>query len=102
MSAEELTRAQDAFLNSFVFSFSNSGAIVRRLISLEYYGLPSDFLERYRDNVVKLTADDLLKAAQTHYHPNNLTIMAVGQAEAFEKPLSTFGPVRTIVLKDGE
>ena len=69
-------------------------------MSLEYYGLPSDFLERYRDNVVKLTADDLLKAAQTHYHPDNLTIMAVGQAKAFDKPLSTFGPVRTIVLKD--
>lgn len=103
VTPEELKRAKDAFLNSFVFSFSSSGAIVSRLMSLEYYGLPSDFLERYRANVVKLTADDLLKAAQTHYHPDNLTIMAVGQAKDFEKPLSTFGPVRTIVLKkDGE
>ncbi len=69
-------------------------------MSLEYYGLPSEFLERYRDNVVKLTADDLLKAAQTHYHPDNLTVMAVGKAAAFEKPLSLFGPLRTIILED--
>ena len=102
VTPEELKRAKEAFLNSFVFSFSSSGAIVTRLMSLEYYGLPSDFLERYRDNVVKLTADDLLKAAQIHYHPDNLTIMAVGKATAFDKPLSTFGPVRTIVLKDEE
>ncbi len=102
VTPEELKRAKDAFLNSFVFSFSSSGAVVGRLMSLEYYGLPSDFLERYRDNVVKLTADDLLKAAQTHYHPDNLTIMAVGQAKAFEKPLSNFGTVHTIVLKEGE
>ncbi len=100
VTPKELKRAKDAFLNSFVFSFSSSGAIVSRLMSLEYYGLPSEFLERYRDNVVKLTADDLLKAAQTHYHPDNLTIMAVGKAAAFEKPLSLFGPLRTIILED--
>ena len=102
VTPEELKRAKDAFLNSFVFSFSSSDAIVSRLMSLEYYGLPSDFLERYRENVVKLTADDLLKAAQTHYHPDRLIIMAVGKAQAFDKPLSTFGPVHTIILKEGE
>tara|TARA_B100000315_G_scaffold260843_1_gene326173 strand:- start:1851 stop:3317 length:1467 start_codon:yes stop_codon:yes gene_type:complete len=102
VTPEELNRAKDAFLNSFVFSFSNAGAIVSRLMSLEYYELPSDFLERYRDNVVKLTADDLLTAAKTHYHPDNLTIMTVGKAQAFKKALSTFGPVQIIPLTEEE
>ena len=102
VNQDELNRAKDAFLNSFVFSFSSSSAVVRRLMSLEYYGLPPDFLERYRENVVKLTADDLLSAAQTHYHPDNLTIVAVGQAKTLDTLLPTFGPVRTIVLSDGE
>ena len=71
-------------------------------MSLEYYGLPPNFLERYRANVVKLTADDLLRAAQKHYLPDNLTIMAVGQAASFEKPLSTLGTVKKITLKGVE
>lgn len=102
VTEEELKRAKEAFLNSFVFSFSSSSAIISRLMSLEYYGLPPNFLERYRANVVKLTADDLLKAAQKHYLPDNLTIMAVGQAASFEKPLSTLGVVKKITLKNIE
>src|SRR5438309_1041530 len=48
VSDDELQSVKDAFLNSFVFSFANAGVIVGRLMALEYYGLPQDFLERFR------------------------------------------------------
>ena len=98
---DELQFAKDAFLNSFVFSFADAGLIVNRLMALEYYGLPRDFLQRFRDNVVKLTKEDLLHVARKHLHPDRITILAVGKDDDIEKPLSTFGQVRHLTLKPG-
>ena len=41
---EELAIAKDSYLNSFVFNFDSKGEIVRRLMTFDYYGYPSDFL----------------------------------------------------------
>src|SRR5438094_6612430 len=98
---DELQSAKDAFLNSFVFSFANAGLIVGRLMALEYYGLPKDFLQRFRDSVVKLTKEDLLRVARKYLHPDRVIILADGKDDDFEKPLSTFGQVRHLPLKPG-
>src|SRR5581483_6174557 len=81
VSDEELAEAKDAFVNSFVFSFATPSAIVNRRMQLEYDGLPPDFMQRLRDDVVKLTKDDLLRVARTHLHPDRLKILAVGPPE---------------------
>lgn len=98
---EELQQAKDAFLNSFVFSFADASQIVNRLMTLEYYGLPRDFLQRFREGVVRLTKEDLLRVARTHLHPDRVIILAVGNDETFEKPLTTFGQVKFLSLKSG-
>ena len=71
-------------------------------MSLEYYGLPADFLERYRDNVAKVTVDDIQRVARKYLHPDGLTILVVGDEKRFDRPLSTLGSVRVISLKDGD
>ncbi len=94
----ELAEAKEAFVNSFVFSFTSPSNIVNRLIGLEYDGLPKDFLQQLRDKVVKLTRDDLLQAARKHLHPDRLRILAVGPADALPQVLSGFGEVEEIKL----
>lgn len=101
VSDEELQLAKDAFLNSFVFSFADAGLIVGRLMALEYFGLPKDFLQRFRDGVVTLTKEDLLRVARRHLHPDRVIILAVGRDDDFEKPLSTFGQINVLTLKPG-
>jgi predicted Zn-dependent peptidase len=101
VSPEELQLAKDAFLNSFVFSFADSGLIVGRLMGLEYHGLPKDFLQRFRDSVVRLTKEDLLRVARLHLHPDRVIILAVGKDNDFEKPLSAFGQINVLTLKPG-
>lgn len=98
VSDEELAEAKDAFVNSFVFSFASSSAIVNRLIGLEYDGLPKDFLQRLRDKVVALTKEDLLAAARKHLHPEQLRILAVGPGESLAGVLSAFGEAQEIKL----
>ena len=94
----ELAEAKEAYVNSFVFSFASSSAIVGRLIELEYDGLPKDFLQQLRARVIALTKDEILAAAKKHFHPERLTIVAVGAGEALPKLLSGFGEVKEIKL----
>ena len=94
----ELAEAKEAYVNSFVFSFSSPSAIVGRLIELEYDGLPKDFLQQVRARVVALTKEEILAAAKKHFNPERLTIVAVGSGEALPKLLSGFGDVKEIKL----
>lgn len=94
----ELAEAKEAYVNSFVFSFSSPSAIVSRLVELEYDGLPKDFLQQLRTKVVRLTKEDVLAAAKKHLRPDRLKIVAVGSGQALPKALATFGDVKEIKL----
>ncbi|MFQ5722967.1 MAG: M16 family metallopeptidase [Terriglobia bacterium] len=96
VSPEELRLAKEGILNSFVFNFDTTGEVVRRLMTYEYYGYPSDFLERYKANVEKVTAEDVLRAARRWLRPEDLVILAVGRQQDFDRPLSALGNVNTV------
>jgi predicted Zn-dependent peptidase len=102
VSDEELEMAKNTFLNSFVFQFDNKGKIVNRLLTYEYYGFPLDFLQKTKENIQKVTKQDVLRAAQTHLHPNDLVILAVGKDSDFDQPLSVLGVVDTIDISGTE
>ena len=95
---QELAEAKEAYVNSFVFSFPSASSVVNRLIELEYDGLPKDFLQQLRARVVALKKEELLAAAKKHWHPDRLTIVAVGPGQALPKMLSEFGEVKEIKL----
>ena len=94
----ELEEAKEAYVNSFVFSFTSASSIVGRLMDLEYDGLPKDWLQQIRDRVVKLTKEDIQRAAKAHFNPERLRILAVGSGEALSKVLASFGEVKEIML----
>ena len=43
-----------------------------------YYGLPSDFLDRYRDNIEKVTKEDAARVAKKYIDPGNMVLLVVG------------------------
>ena len=98
VSDAELEEAKEAYVNSFVFSFTSAASIVNRFMDLEYDGLPKDWLQQIRARVVKLTKDDILRAAQKHLHPDRLRLLAVGSGETLQKVLASFGEVKEIKL----
>jgi zinc protease len=93
---EELALAKEGFLNSFVFNFESKEQIVRRLMTLEYFGYPSDFLQKTKTKVEKVTKADILRVARKHLRPDKIQILAVGRPEDFDEPLSVLGPVNEI------
>lgn len=100
VAKDELEQAKDSFLNSFIFSFSSPTQVVNRQMRLEYYGLPMDFLETFRDRVAQVTREDILRVAKRYLHPKGLIILTVGRQEEFESQLSTLGKVHEIPLEE--
>lgn len=97
---EELNVAKNTYLNSFVFNFESSKGILGQRMSLDYNGYSENYLKNYRDNIAKVTKEDILKVAQKYLHPDKFVILVVGNGEGFDKPLSTLGKVNTIKLEE--
>jgi zinc protease len=95
-TAEELRRAKDTILNSFVFRFDSKAKVLREKLLYEFYGYPPDFLEKYRAAVEAVTAEDVARVARQYVHKERLAILVVGKQSAFDKPLTSLGPVTPI------
>jgi zinc protease len=95
-TAEELSRARDTILNSFVFNFDTKQEVMAERMLYEFYGYPPDFLERYRAGIEKVTVDDVARVARAHVQRDKLALLVVGKASDFDRPLAGFGPVATL------
>jgi zinc protease len=95
---DEMRMGKDGYLNSFVFKFDTKQEVVTRLMNYDFYGLPEDFLFKEKENVEKVTPDDVIAAAKKNLHPEALHILVVGKGEDFGTPLEQLGlgPVETI------
>jgi len=93
---EELAKAKDSILNSFIFRFDSKEKVLWERMTYEKYGYPADFLERYRTGIEKVTQEDVGRVAQKYIHKDKLAVLVVGNAAEFDRPLSTFGPVTTL------
>jgi len=96
---QELQAAREYIINSFMFGFTSPASIVTQRARLEYYGYAPDYLETYRDNISRVTKEDVLAAARKHLKPEAFKLVVVGDAAKFDKPLSVFGSVRELDLK---
>jgi predicted Zn-dependent peptidase/outer membrane lipoprotein-sorting protein len=92
----ELELAKESYLNSFAFNFDSIGKIMSRLMTYKYYGYPPDFLQKTRTAVEQVTKQDVLRVARERLHPDELVILAVGDAERFDESLSSFGEINTL------
>lgn len=88
VTEEELARAKDAVLNSFVFNFQDPEQTLSRLMRYEYYGYPDDFVFQFRQDVAETTAEAVLAAAQEQLQPEDLVILVVGNEADITPPLS--------------
>jgi zinc protease len=100
VSAEELNRAKDAVLNSFVFNFQSPEQTLSRLVRYEYYGYPQDFVFQFREAIANTTAAAVQAAAQQHLQPEQLVVLVVGNAGEIQPPLSTLAPDQQVTQLD--
>jgi len=95
-SDEELQRAKDSILNSFVFNYASRRQVLNQQMAYAYHGMPLDFLETYRANIEKVSRDDVAAVAKKYVHPDKAVLLVVGKAADFDRPVSSFGQVNEI------
>jgi zinc protease len=98
VSDKELKLAKDAIINSFIFGFARSDSVVNQQARLEFYGYPAGYLENYRDNIARVSRQDVLRVAKKYLRPEGMKLVVVGDEKKFDSPLSTFGSVHEIKL----
>lgn len=92
---EEVAKAKQGILSSFVFTFDSLQEVLSRQLTLEYYGYPLDWTSRYRAGIEAVTVEQVRKAAR-HLRPEELSILVVGTPEGLDKPLTAYGKVTPV------
>jgi zinc protease len=100
ITPQELARAKDSVINSFIFSFATPGQTLSRVIRYDYYDYPEDFIFKYQKQVEATTVAQIQKAAQTHLKPENIVTLVVGNAKEINPSLTTLAPNAQVTTID--
>ena len=93
---EEINRAKDAILNSFVFRFDSPGKVLMEKIAYEFYGYPLDFLENFQKQIERVTKADVARVAAKYLHRDQMAVLVVGNSSEFDKPPASLGAVNKL------
>lgn len=78
VSETERSLAIDYLTGVFPIRFETTAAIADALALQQGFGLPRDYYDTYRARIAATSADDILRVAREHLHPDALQIVAVG------------------------
>jgi zinc protease len=94
-AAAELSLAASYLDGVFPIRFETTEAIAGALASLETFRLPDHYYDTYRARIRDVTVDDIARAARRYLHPEELQIVAVGDARRIGPDLEQMnaGPV---------
>lgn len=98
VTEDELKRAKDDILNSFLFRYDTRDKVLAERVRLEFYGFPADYLETYKAALEKVTTADVNAVAKKYVHPGKLAVLVVGNSGEIKPGLDTLGmgPVHPI------
>jgi predicted Zn-dependent peptidase len=91
----ELSLATAYLDGVFPIRYETTNAVADAIAIAEMYNLGEDYYDRYRERVRAVTIADVRLAAETHLHPDELLVLAVGDANAICEPLRqlALGPI---------
>jgi zinc protease len=95
---EEVDRAKDNILNSFLFRYDTKEKTLAARVRLEFYGYPADYLESYKAGLEKVTVADVTAAAKKYIHSDKLALLVVGKGAEIHPGLDALkmGSVQTV------
>ncbi len=95
VKADELSLATSYLDGVFPIRYETTDSIARALAALAVYELPNDYFDTYRANIRRVSALDVLHAADKHLHPDQLQLVVVGDPVVIASPLASLdaGPV---------
>ena len=74
---DELAGAKAAIRGEMVTGCEGSAEVATLLLRLERFGLGFDYPKRHLDEIAKVTAEDVVRAAKAHVKPDRLVELIV-------------------------
>jgi zinc protease len=98
VTQEELDRAKDNILNSFLFRYDTREKVLQAREELEFYGYPADYLETYHKALEDVTLADVNRVAKKYVQPAKMGVLVVGNASEIKPGLEDLklGPIHPI------
>ncbi|HMB70464.1 MAG TPA: pitrilysin family protein [bacterium] len=96
ISAEELDFAKGSVLGGYYREFETIGQLADAVREQVIFGLPDDNFARYPDKVRTVDLDTANRAASSHFNPDDIAIIVVGDLAKIEDPIRALdlGPIR--------
>jgi predicted Zn-dependent peptidase len=88
---EELADARNYMTGVFSLGLATQDGLASQLASATLERMPEDYLETYRERILKLTSADVLDAAQKYFDSANAQIVVVGDRSKIEAQAAPFG-----------
>ncbi len=97
VSADELSLATAYLDGVFPIRYETTQSVAQAIAIARTFGLDEDYFTRYRDRVRSVTPEDVQRVARAHLHPEQVMVVAVGDASVIGPALERLeiGPVST-------
>jgi len=96
----ELDDARHAVVASFALSLESTDQLLNFAEEQKLYGLPADYWDKYPAQISAISADDVQRVARKYVDPENMQIVAVGDAKTIVPILEKYGTVHLFDLQD--
>jgi zinc protease len=87
----ELAEAKNYMTGSFPLTIETADAIATQVLNVLFYGLPVEQLQSFRERVNAVTTDEVQRVSRFYLRPDRLSIVLVGNAQAFIPQLRRLG-----------
>lgn len=77
---DELKDAKNYLTGVFPLRVETQEGLTGLILNQQLYGLPTDYLQTYREHVAAVTAEEVQRVAREHIHPDKLAMVIVGDA----------------------
>ncbi len=96
--AEELTKAKSFLTGLYPLGLQAPDNLAARLLDVEFYGLPADYIETYADRINEVDMDDARRVLKAYFCTKDLNILLVSNPDVAKKALEGMGEVSVIAL----
>jgi zinc protease len=90
----ELEENKRSIVAGFALSLERPSELLDYAIALKVYGLPPDYWDNYPAKIMAITAEQVQRVARKYIVPDDLQIVAVGDAAKLKPVLDKYGAVQ--------
>lgn len=99
---EELTNTKRYISGLFPFDLETNDDLAEWLTEIEFYGLPKDLAETYRENIEKVSSNEIMRVAKEHFHTADCLILVLTNYEETKDQLAGLGKIEVVGIDEIE